>query len=393
MAYEKYESLLEEMDYGPYEAAAGIRRGLDEAVTTGSLRRRLQEAEPEGAVSGFSSGPYLRGGDIKRFARGRGRLAGQHAARKGASVSREQMDKSRWIYQQLQDELAAQRAEAEARGEFRDQVIKMHSQVGGYAAGLTLLAGAVKKKYDALETTEPETPGLEVGEDPWGDTANWPEPQPAEAPRLEVGKDPWGNPANWPTRRRSAFPRRAASGEELETARGLDEAQAVRSGLAEEALDAAFSREPSPSRWTTWQGEVLDEPVERHPGEGQVVTGPDSAYEPDWVDEAVNLRTGLQKYNMSAEDIKQSDPYQSNVMSMVKALARGRLGDEDKARAIEEIQYAERAGFLSTRVLRSPAFQAYRSFVRRAERAAAESHPVPGGGGGISQEALESQFK
>ena len=47
MAYEKYESLLEEMDYGPYEAAAGIRRGLDEAVTTGSLRRRLQEAEPE----------------------------------------------------------------------------------------------------------------------------------------------------------------------------------------------------------------------------------------------------------------------------------------------------------------------------------------------------------
>tara|TARA_R100000664_G_scaffold794_3_gene2351 strand:- start:8912 stop:9949 length:1038 start_codon:yes stop_codon:yes gene_type:complete len=158
-AYKGYEDLLDDFQGGimPYEtfsAERGMRQYGKELAAQAEMTRQLKDAEPEGAVSSFRSpgrrSPYLHGKDVARFAKRRGKLAGMRARVSGEALGEEQLNKRRYLYEQMQDEIAAMRAEQQAKKKKQQQVIKAIGQVSAMGIGMMTQAGSIAKKYDAL---------------------------------------------------------------------------------------------------------------------------------------------------------------------------------------------------------------------------------------------------
>ena len=158
-AYKGYEDLLDDFQGGimPYEAFGaerGMRQYGKELAAQAGMTRQLKDAEPEGAVSSFRSpgrrSPYLHGKDVGRFAKRRGKLAGMRARVSGEALGEEQLNKRRYLYEQMQDEIAAMRAEQQAKKKKQQQVIKAIGQVSAMGIGMMTQAGSIAKKYDAL---------------------------------------------------------------------------------------------------------------------------------------------------------------------------------------------------------------------------------------------------
>jgi len=166
MAYEKYEEALGEFgEYIPYktfESEAGMRRGAQIGAVKAGLTRQLREAEPEGATA-----TYMRGGQASRgsalahygrradaFARGRGKVAGVEARATGDVVAEEQLEKRKYNYERMLDQIDARKAEITAKREFDKSVIKGAAQVGTMAATIGAMGAVMGAKYDAMKKSK-----------------------------------------------------------------------------------------------------------------------------------------------------------------------------------------------------------------------------------------------
>ncbi|MAH51307.1 hypothetical protein CMI37_36155 [Candidatus Pacearchaeota archaeon] len=165
MAYEKYEKLLGEfggplMPYSAFGAEVGMREHGEVLAKKASAARQLRDLEPEGAVAGFRSrggrSPYLHGSDVKRFAGRRAELAAMGAGAAGDARAREQIDKRKYLAQQLEDQIAAQRATIKAKKQLEQGIVKAVGQVGAMGTAMMYKAGRINAKYDALQKEEPE---------------------------------------------------------------------------------------------------------------------------------------------------------------------------------------------------------------------------------------------
>ena len=158
-----YEKLLDEYAaYTPYktfEAEAGMRRGADIQAVKAGLTQKLRRAEPEGAVSSYYL-PGQRGSTLMNygalaspFADRRAALAGAQGKIAGNVEAREQMYKSKYIYENLLDNLAAEEATIGAEKEYHQGIMKAVTAAAttsiASAAGLAKLV----KKYDAMQMT------------------------------------------------------------------------------------------------------------------------------------------------------------------------------------------------------------------------------------------------
>jgi len=165
MAYEKYEKLLGDfggplMPYSAFGAEVGMREHGEVLAKKASAARQLRDLEPEGAVAGFRSrggrSPYLHGSDVKRFAGRRAELAAMGAGAAGDARAREQIDKRKYLAQQLEDQIAAQRATTKAKKQLAQEVVRTVGQVGAMGTAMVYQAGRTYAKYDALQKEEPE---------------------------------------------------------------------------------------------------------------------------------------------------------------------------------------------------------------------------------------------
>ena len=165
MAYEKYEKLLGDfggplMPYSAFGAEVGMREHGEVLAKKASAARQLRDLEPEGAVAGFRSrggrSPYLHGSDVKRFAGRRAELAAMGAGAAGDARAREQIDKRKYLAQQLEDQIAAQRATIKAKKQLEQGIVKAVGQVGAMGTAMMYKAGRINAKYDALQKEEPE---------------------------------------------------------------------------------------------------------------------------------------------------------------------------------------------------------------------------------------------
>lgn len=166
MAYEKYEEALGEFgEYIPYktfESEAGMRRGAQIGAVKAGLTGQLREAEPEGATA-----TYMRGGQAGRgsalahygrragaFARGRGKAAGVEARVTGDVVAEEQIEKRKYNYERMLDQIDARKAEIMAKREFDKSMIKGATQVGTMAATIGVMGAVMGAKYDAMKKSK-----------------------------------------------------------------------------------------------------------------------------------------------------------------------------------------------------------------------------------------------
>ena len=158
-----YEGLLDEYAaYTPYktfEAEAGMRRGADIQAVKAGLTQKLRRAEPEGATSSYYV-PGQRGSALMNY----GALANQFGARRAALAgaegriagnveAREQMYKSKYIYENLLDNLAAEEATAAAEHEYHQGIMKGVTAATATGVGAAAALTKIVKKYDAMQLT------------------------------------------------------------------------------------------------------------------------------------------------------------------------------------------------------------------------------------------------